>query len=134
MFDQAKADAICALISEGESLRKACEMHDLSHSTFLTWARDLSDFANQYARARDIGTDLEFEALGEMQSQVPERGPGGAVDSGWVAWKRLQVDTQKWALAKKAPKKYGEKLDLTHGGEVGIRTFERRIVDATGDA
>ena len=30
---------------------------------------------------------------------------------------RLRVDTRKWLMSKLKPKKYGEKLDLTSGGD-----------------
>jgi hypothetical protein len=113
MFSQDKADAICEAISSGMSLRKASEAVGVSHSSVLTWAREMPEFANQYARARDIGTDVEFDALSEIQQELPERGPTGGVDAGWVAWKRLQIDTKKWEIAKKAPKKYGDKVEST---------------------
>ena len=113
MFTQEKADAVCMAIAAGSSLRKASEAAGVSHSSVLTWAREKPEFANQYARARDIGVDVEFDALSEIQDEAPERGPSGAVDAGWVAWKRLQIDTKKWEIAKKAPKKYGDKVEST---------------------
>ena len=30
---------------------------------------------------------------------------------------RLRVDARKWALSKMNPKKYGDKVDVTSGGE-----------------
>jgi len=136
MFNQETADAICARVSEGASLRSACKEHGLSHTAFLLWCRTRPELANQYAQAREVGTDAEFEALAELQDETPVRGPSGAVDAGWVAWKRLQIDTKKWELSKKAPKKYGDKLDLNHSGSVNlsiaeaVRSFnERRASD-----
>ena len=34
---------------------------------------------------------------------------------------KLRVDTRKWLMSKLAPKKYGEKVDLEHSGEVAIK-------------
>ncbi len=31
---------------------------------------------------------------------------------------RLQVDTRKWILSKPLAKKYGDRVDLTHGGNM----------------
>lgn len=137
-FSQAIADAICQRLAEGESLRKACEAlrpDGPSVPTFLLWCSQDAALAEQYARARATGTDAEFEELDELQSQEPPTDANGKVDQGWVAWRRLQVDTKKWALSKKAPKKYGEKLELAGDAANPLRhihTVENVIVDPKG--
>ncbi len=129
-MDKAKADSICALLAEGKtSLRSACAELGVKHPTFLLWASEDPALADQYARAREAGTDSDFEALGELADETPERGPAGTVDPGWVAWKRLQVDTKKWELAKRAPKKYGDKIDLNHSGAVRFGKIECVVID-----
>jgi hypothetical protein len=132
VVSQEKANAVCAKVAEGLSLRKACEAEGMTHPTFLRWCDEDKALADQYARARATGTDAEFEALNELQDMEPQTGPSGTVDAGWVAWKRLQVDTKKWELSKKAPKKYGDKVELAGGLELGVRRIERVIRD-TGD-
>lgn len=112
MFSQEVADAICLRVAEGASLRTACAEIGAKVPTFLLWCSKDKELAEQYARARETGTDAEFEDLDELQSQEPPTDANGKVDQGWVAWRRLQVDTKKWALSKKAPKKYGDKLDI----------------------
>jgi hypothetical protein len=37
-----------------------------------------------------------------------------------VAWRRLQVDTRLKLLAKWNPKKYGDRQQLDHGGNISI--------------
>jgi hypothetical protein len=37
----------------------------------------------------------------------------GKVDNAMVQKQRLRVDTRKWLLSKLAPKKYGDKLELS---------------------
>ena len=44
----------------------------------------------------------------------------GRIDSGKVQQQRLQMDTRKWILSKQLAKKYGDKLDLAHGGAVSL--------------
>lgn len=124
-----KAQAICQSVAEGKSLRTAAKEQGISHTAFLLWCREDAELANQYARAREAGTDAEFEDLAELQSEEPVRDNFGKVDSGWVAWKRLQIDTMKWALSKKAPKKYGEKVDVNLGGTLKVESVQRTIVD-----
>lgn len=134
-FSQETADAICSKVADGMSLRKACEEvgeFGASVGSFLRWCDERPELAEQYARARATGTDAEFEELEELQSQEPERDDKGRIDPGFVAWKRLQVDTKKWALSKKAPKKYGEKLELAGDAANPLRhihTVENVIVD-----
>jgi hypothetical protein len=43
---------------------------------------------------------------------------------------RLQVDTRKWLLSKLAPKKYGERLELTGDPDrpLAIQKIERVVV------
>ena len=47
------------------------------------------------------------------------------VDIGWVAWKRVQIDTMKWLLSKRNPKKYGDKIGLEHSGEINVGLADR---------
>lgn len=128
-MDAQKAAKVCELVAEGNSLRAACESVGFSHSTFLDWCRDNEELANQYARARDNGVDAEFERLQESVEEEPAIGPSGGVDAGWVAWKRLQVDTKKWALSKKAPKKYGDKTqhEVTGTFNVSLSASENKL-------
>jgi hypothetical protein len=54
----------------------------------------------------------------------------GTTDSGAVQKQRLQVDTRKWLLSKLAPKKYGDKLELSGDPDrpLAIQKIERVIV------
>jgi hypothetical protein len=118
MFDQAKADRICERLAKGESLRKAAEAEDESHSTVLYWEATRPEFADQYARARKIGYALLAEELIEIAD--------GATD-----WQRdrLRLDTRKWLLSKMLPKVYGDKLDLNHSGSVQFTKIESVVID-----
>lgn len=126
-----KAAKVCELVAEGQSLRAACEAVGVKNPTFLLWCDKDAALAEQYARAREKGIDAEFERLQEAVEEPPERGPSGGVDAGWVAWKRLQVDTKKWALSKKAPKKYGDKIDHNVSGTLSFSKITRQVVDPT---
>jgi hypothetical protein len=129
-FDQSTADRICALVAEGYSVRKAGRESGVPAPTFLLWCSERKELAERYARAREMGNDAEFEELQELQDLAPQVGPSGAIDPGWVAWKRLQVDTRKWALSKKAPKKYGDKIETTHEMGDSVSKIVREIVRA----
>jgi hypothetical protein len=130
MFTQEVADRVCERIQQGQSLRAASEAEGVHNSTVMQWARDHAAFAKQYARAREIGFDVDFEQLEDMAAEPPPQTASGATDAGWVAWKRLQIDTKKWALSKKAPKKYGDKVEQTHQVGESVTKLVREIVRA----
>lgn len=110
-------DAICEMLQDGKSLSESARALNLKESTVRNWVIDHPDFAAKYTRAREIGDDVEFENLAKLAGEEPRLTPQGFVDSGWVAWKRNQIDTFKWQLARKRPKKYGDKVH--HAGEEG---------------
>jgi len=122
---------ICRRVGEGESLRSACTAAGAKPSTFVAWCNDRPDLAEHYTRARNTGRALRFEQLREIASAEPERDSNGKIDPGWVQWKKLHIDTEKWSLAKEEPKKYGDKLAV--GGDPDnpltvITKVERAIV------
>ena len=107
-------EAILERLSQGESLRAICRDEEMPGTTSVKrWLLEDAEFRSRYAQAREEGADVEFDELADLQAELPERTQTGSVDTGWVAWKRLQIDTKKWALSKKVPKKYGEKQETT---------------------
>ena len=130
MFTQELADKICARLSEAESLRAICRDVGISHSLVLKWARDNEAFRDQYTRARDDGAEADFDGLQELADEPPEKNAMGSVDAGWVAWQRNRIDVRKWSLAKKLPKKYGEKIEATHEVGDSITKIVREIIRA----
>lgn len=113
MFDQAKADAVCARLAEGESLRKAAKSEGVGVQTVLDWCDANKEFSGQYALARSRGYSL-------LADQIIELSDTQDADSGMVARNRLQVDSRKWMLSKMLPKVYGDKIEHEHKGGVTI--------------
>lgn len=113
-----KAKIVLERIASGMSLRKATEFNEpCSMGVFLNWVNNNPELAEQYARARDIRADIIFEDLETLSNEEPRTAPDGKVDSGWVQMQRLKIDTYKWQLGKMKPKTYGDKIDLTSGGD-----------------
>lgn len=120
MYSQDKAAEVCARIEDGIGMRKACEAAGIKHPTFLLWVKQNAELADQYARALEIGNAIEFEGLIDLVDEAPEKTASGAVDTGWVAWQRNRIDVRKWALSKREPKKYGDKIEHDHKGGLNI--------------
>lgn len=78
-------------------------------STVFRWLRTKPDFCEQYTRAKEESA----EALSEDMLEIADDKTGDPTRD------RLRVDTRKWLASKLKPKKYGEKVDHTHGGANG---------------
>lgn len=77
-------------------------------STIFKWLASNEEFAEQYARAKEAQADAMADEIVDIAD-----GDNGADPQR----DRLRVDARKWVAAKLKPKKYGDKLDVTSGGE-----------------
>lgn len=114
---------ILSEIEEGASLRSILVREDMpSRYTFFEWLKDDKEKANQYARACDLRADIIFEEILNIADDasndtiITERGE--IPNSEWIARSRLRVDSRKWVLSKMNPKKYGDRIQNEHSGEV----------------
>ncbi len=95
----------------GEALYRICQSPEIpSAVTVFRWLAQREDFRNNYARAREVQTELmEEEILRIAYSATPEDyNPA-----------RLQVDALKWLMSKRLPKKYGDATMLKHADADG---------------
>lgn len=132
-----KAEEFCELISNGMSLRAACKGDGMpAPKTIFSWLRKYEEFNDMYQAATQERTEAMAEELldiaDDSKSDYTETEDGREViNKENVARARLRVDTRKWLMAKMKPKKYGEKLDLEHSGE--IMTKYKELDDAELD-
>jgi len=125
---------IAALVLEGMrsglSAFKACQLAGVNQSTFAGWLNDDAKLAKEYARAREALIEKMANELLEIADTPVGSTESGSTDSGAVQKQRLQVDTRKWLLSKLAPKKYGDKLELSGDAEnpLSIQRIERVVV------
>lgn len=102
-------------------------------STIFKELAENAAFAEQYARACEMRADAQLEELLEiaddgrndwMQRHAGED-VGWAVNGEHIQRSRLRVDARKWAMAKMAPKKYGDRVTNEvvgkDGGPIEIR-------------
>lgn len=139
-FTQDIADRICARLAEGISLRTVCKADDMPDaSTVFRWLRTKPEFCEQYTRAKDESADALTDEMLDiaddarndwMEHQVGEGVTAYQVNGEHIQRSRLRIETRKWLASKFKPKKYGDKVDLTHsapdGGPVAV---EFHIVD-----
>lgn len=114
----------------GLSAFKACEAEGVPQSTFNIWLGMDAELAAEYARAREDLIERIANDVMELSDQDVGLQPDGKKDWAAVQKQRLQVDTRKWLLSKLAPKKYGEKLELSGdpSNPLLIHKIERVVV------
>jgi hypothetical protein len=134
---------ICERICNGESLRSICAEEDMpAKSTVMRWLNDpeCRPFRDQYARAREVQADcigdeiLEIadDGTNDFMERVNKDGSvTTTVNQENIGRSRLRVDSRFKLMTMLAPKKYGPKVELEHGGEIGVKItkIERVIVD-----
>lgn len=109
---------ICERLGQGDSLRQICQDETMpDKSTVMRWLHLHSEFRDQYACAREDQADFWAEQIieisddGENDSYKDNDG-NERINQDVIARSRLRVDTRKWLMARMAPKKYGDKIDV----------------------
>lgn len=113
------AALICAEIaSSSKSIKKICEQEGMpSHVTVLSWLRKHKDFLTQYTLAKQEQADLLAEEMLEIADDG-SRDDTPFTGGNHVQRDRLKVETRKWIASKLKPKKYGDKLEQEHTGNI----------------
>lgn len=143
-YTKEMGEAICERIANGEPLRQICRESGVAWRTVYHWLADNPDFSARFARAREVG----YDAIAEQCLEIADDGAFDAVEgedgvlrtnSEVIQRSKLRVETRLKLLAKWSPKKYGDKLDLNHSGDIGFKTMsdddlDRAIADALSKA
>lgn len=118
------AEEICAWIAEGKTLREYCRQEGKpAWRTVYEWLAKDEEFAARFAHARELGQDAIAEDCVAIIDTFPEYATsdsGSRVDSGFVQWKKNQVEMRLKLLAKWNPKKYGDRVGVDHQGGVQL--------------
>lgn len=103
IYTPAIGEEICARLADGESLVSICRDPDLPGlRTVMRWAAEDDAFGTEYARAREAQAEVMDDKIITTADEITD-----------PAVARVQIDAYKWRAAKLAPKRYGDKLDLT---------------------
>lgn len=98
----------------GQGMRACCKKVGIARSAFDSVVAADPALQGQYARARAMADEIEFDGLAEIADEEPPLTATGQRDSAWVAWQRTRIDTRKWMLARKQPTKYGDRQQIDH--------------------
>ena len=120
------SEKILALVRR-KSLRKACEEVGFALSTFEDWVDADESLSVQYLRARKMRAETLFEEALDIQDETPanviqlgeEGKPSSSrVDPAHVAWQNHRANLRMRMIAKMDPKRFGDRVELEHSGEV----------------
>ena len=96
--------------------------------TVYYWLSTNEPFSHQYARAKEDQADFLFEEILEIADESnadyaieqTDNGPKVVFSGENVQRSKLKVEARKWAASKLKPKKYGDRLDMNHSGEIRL--------------
>jgi hypothetical protein len=123
-------------IEKGRALRNVLNDADMpSSKTFYNWLESDEDKVKRYARACELRADTIFEDILDIaddSSNDITTDPLGneRLNTEFVQRARLRVDARKWIVSKLNPKKYGDKIENTHLGEMSIKWQEVKTYDS----
>lgn len=118
------ADALCDWLALGKPLRAFCRLPGMpARSTIDSWRQVDADFAGRVARARDIGHDAiadDCTAIADGEDNPDED----------VHRSRLRVDTRLKLLACWDPRRYGNKAQVEHSGQISLDQIIGKTIGA----
>ena len=135
-YTEALADIICERIATSSSgIHVICKEKEMpSPSTIFKWLGEQKTFSDKYARAREAQAEFLADEIIEIADDtskdtlISDEGNEYA-NSEWINRSRLRVDARKWKASKLAPKKYGDKLDISSEDGLGLSvTFTETII------
>lgn len=131
-------EEICLQIAtSSKSLRTICAELKIKVRSVLNWLSkgdgenadpEFKAFLHQYTRAREAQADFLAEEIIEIADDgsndfmtITKGDQTYNVENKEVTNRsRLRVDSRKWIASKLKPKKYGDKVDLNHAGDLTI--------------
>lgn len=121
-------DEICERVSNGEPLRQICRDEHMPHwNTVYDWIENDKELTLRFARAREKGEeaiaaeclDIADNGKNDWMEKHGKDSVGYELNKEHVQRSKLRIETRLKLLAKWNPKKWGEKVDVNHGGQEG---------------
>lgn len=121
LYSEAISDRICNQLIDGHSMRQICAAADMPHrSTVIRWMGADEAFATKCAHARALQADyMDDLILDTANGCTPETAQAD----------RVKISAYQWRASKLAPKKYGEKLELSGNAEAPLAITVVRFSD-----
>lgn len=135
-YNKEAAEKVLFYISTtSRGLLSICNELKISKSSVFDWIKEVDqtktdDFANRYARAREEQADLLADEIiaiaddGNKDTKIIIGKNGELIEvenTEWTKRSQLRIDARKWIASKLKPKKYGDKIQTEHSGEMTLK-------------
>lgn len=113
---------ICMEIERGAAVRNAVKAF-MSSKKFFQMIDENADLGKRYARACEARAESIFEDILDIADEsnadlVVNEKMQLTINGEAVQRSKLKIDARKWMLSKLDPKKYGERQQVEHSGEI----------------
>ena len=106
-------------VAEGQTLRQIAASMGMTAGNVLRIATKTPEAIEQYSRARDSSSELFDADILTLASTVTSESSKGD---------RVRLEALKWVAARRAPKRYGERVQNDHTSSDGTMTPPAAIV------
>ena len=103
---------ICERISNGENIKSILASDDRYpvFQTWCNWKRRNKELLDLYTQSKQDKSEIVDSKIDEVMDDLRN----GVIDPPTA---RVLIDTLKWKAGKYYPKMFGDKIDVTSGGE-----------------
>ena len=131
-------DILCMRIASSSSsivtlLAEGYEGNSLpTYTAVKEWLAADGELSAQYARAKEDQSEYMAEEMLDIADNgendyMEKYGADGqsayVLNGEHVQRSKLRIEARKWLMGKLKPKKYGDKIDLNHSGNIGIESL-----------
>lgn len=111
-YDFELCKEICEKVANGSNIKSVLKSQDNypSFQTWCTWKRTHSELLDLYTCSLQDKSESEDEEIDDVIKKLK----AGEIDA---ITARVIIDTKKWKAAKYYPKMFGDKVDVTSGGD-----------------
>lgn len=110
-------------LAHGFTLHETAKSHGINVSTITMLAARDPVFCAHYARARDIGIDEMADRAATLAQEAYDAAPrdfSGRADPSAIQAAKITADNLKWIVARRAPKRWGDRVEVEHSGTVQV--------------
>jgi hypothetical protein len=139
MYTRGLGQKICERIAKGESVITITTDEDMPcEATIYNWLIKYPEFLEDYTRAREAQAEHYLDEIIEIADNCTDDvelirtqdGEDYRIKQSAISRAKLQVETRKWVMGKLAAKKYGDKLQNEHSGQIALTNLTKEQKDA----
>lgn len=110
-FNAEIASKIVEIYASGKLISEICEELGIGMTTLHSWRLKYPEFNEECLRAQDIGYEVQVDKLLNIFKYYKD-----------VNQARVISENTRWAISKRSPQKYGDKLTLDINQTIDIKS------------